>query len=222
MSIFSESPKSQIEWVHPSKSRTNLRSDLAEECPCSGNMRQRDLSLNPADLLSKILMSNDFFPFKDPVSSNQCCTSHEQIQEEFYIEFSPKQHQAPMARQLMPQNTMFLNQQFQSKPYIPFLTDTFFPVPNHQAGPTKPKSKAIEIFFFPTKKTVEQPKLKPTPVRTATPDIQVVGDKKTTMLIDLIPPKSSVKKDLTQDKDVELDPEESVKTTVSENNLNAL
>lgn len=222
MSIFSESPKSQIEWVHPSKSRTNLRSDLAEECPCSGNMRQRDLSLNPADLLSKILMSNDFFPFKDPVSSNQCCTSHEQIQEEFYIEFSPKQHQAPMARQLMPQNTMFLNQQFQSKPYIPFLTDTFFPVPNNQAGPTKPKSKAIEIFFFPTKKTVEQPKLKPTPVRTATPDIQVVGDKKTTMLIDLIPPKSSVKKDLTQDKDVELDPEESVKTTVSENNLNAL
>ncbi|XP_063381211.1 uncharacterized protein LOC134667722 [Cydia fagiglandana] len=202
-----EFPKNEFEMIHDTKPMHTIRSESAE-CPCTQNRhRNRNQDLHSShDMLSKILMNDDLFSFKDTMSSSLCCPSHEQIQEEFYVEYNPKTgpqslrqnmpvfpHGAPVIQSIPPMPIMPIDKAY-PKPmqYLPLIFDTLF----SNKGPQRPKPKTLEIFMFPTRKLgTTTPTTKETEVTTES-DIQVVGDKKTTMVYDLLGANSSVKKDL--------------------------
>ncbi|XP_061712972.1 uncharacterized protein LOC133521881 isoform X1 [Cydia pomonella] len=207
-----ELPNNEYEMIHDTKPMHTIRSESAE-CPCQQNrLRNRNQDMHsPHDMLSKILMNDDLFSFKDTMSSPLCCSSHEQIQEEFFVEINPKtgpqsvplrqnmpvfQHGAPMIQSIPPMPIMPIDKAY-PKPmqFLPLIFDTLYP----NKGPQRPKSKTLEIILFPTRKLVTTTPPTKTTEATTESDIQVVGDKKTTMVYDLIAANSSVKKDLKQE-----------------------
>ncbi|XP_047995711.1 uncharacterized protein LOC125233676 [Leguminivora glycinivorella] len=201
----------EYEAIHDTKPMHTIRSEPAE-CPCQqSRIRGRTQDVHsPHDMLSKILMNNDLFSFKDNMNSPLCCSSLEQIQEEFFVEINPKvgpqplplrqgmpliPHGAPIIQSIPPMPVIPFDKAYpKSMQYLPMIFDTLYP----NKGPLRPNSKTLEIILLPTRKptTKAAPKKIQKPTET---EIQIVGDKKTTMVYDLIAANSSVKKDLKQE-----------------------
>jgi hypothetical protein len=198
----------------PSNSFMFTKSEPIEEpCPCSSLRSFKDpLISNPTDIINKILMSNNLFSNKEPISSTLCCESHEH--DDFItFEFGPKHTNAhPIQSNL---------------PGLPFIFESFLPRKPLIQSPSS-KTKALEIFLLPKKKESTFIPLKKE--LTKKDSIQLVGDKelrndfKNLKFRPSLPVFSSVKKDLTAQEKNEvkkpMDKNEIEQTTIS--SLNAL
>ncbi|KAG6448991.1 hypothetical protein O3G_MSEX005824 [Manduca sexta] len=151
---------------------------IDEPCVCSNLRNIKDTFFtNPAEIINRILKSNDLFSNKEPITSSLCCDTHEH-EETVFFEIAPNQKRPSNLR---------------ANAFPPFLFDSIMPKP--KSPPLK--SKAVEIFLFPKRKdlaTFNLPKILPKKNALIKNRIQIVGDKKPDIMIPVT--SSSVKKDL--------------------------
>ncbi|RVE50021.1 hypothetical protein evm_005374 [Chilo suppressalis] len=149
-------------YLGPSSSFLFSQSEpVMEPCPCSSLRDFKEpIVQKPSNFLNKILMSNDLFSYKEPMTSTLCCDSHE--------------HDDFLTFELGPKHSMKVNPINNNNLHgLDFIFDSLLPRSAKYSPP--PKTKAVEIFFFPKKKESVLMPVKSNQLKKES--IQIVGGK---------------------------------------------